>query len=151
MHRQSNATSIQLCSAFCPAARRKCSTAAIDHAVTGNGARYGSLENAFVYREKIVPNCTCNGKDSFGLARIDVAADPTLKQGDVVATGDNVKAALLAMHAAKERAAARETATNDRTALRGSSVPPRRGNAPATSATPQAAEAPAEIEDRPED
>ena len=150
MHRQSNATSIQLCSAFCPAAKTQVfNGSAIDHAVTGNGARYGSLENAFVYREKIVPNCTCNGKDSFGLARIDVAADPTLKQGDVVATGDNVKAALLAMHAAKERAAARETATNEKTAFRGSA--PATSRRDSASATPQAADAPAEIEDRPED
>lgn len=152
MHRQNNATSIQLCNAFCPAAKTQVFTgSAIEHAYTGNGARYSSLENAFVYREKVVPNCTCNGRDSFGLAKIDVAQDPTLKQGDVVATGDNVKAALLAMHAAKERAAARETAINDRTALRGTSTPPRRGNAPAASAAPPQADAPAEIEDRPED
>ena len=120
MHRQSNATSIQLCNAFCPAAKTQVfNGSAIDHASSSNGARYANLENAFVYREKIIPNCTCNGKDSFGLARIDVAADPTLKPGDVVATGDNVKAALLAMHASKERAAAREAAANDRPALRG--------------------------------
>ena len=47
-------------------------------------------------------NCTCNGKDAFGLAKIDVASDPTLKPGDIVATGDNQKAALIA--AASERA-----------------------------------------------
>ena len=121
MHRQGNATSIQLCNAFCPTAKTQVfNGSAIDHAVSGNGARYSSLENAFVYRDKIVPSCTCNGKDSFGLSRIDVAADPTLKAGDVVATGDNVKAALLAMHAAKERATAREAATNERVTLRGS-------------------------------
>ena len=97
MQRHSNATSIQLCNAFCPAAKTQVFNGSqIDHAVAANGARYANLENAFVYREKIVPNCTCNGKDAFGLAKIDVASDPTLKPGDIVATGDNQKAALVA-------------------------------------------------------
>ena len=97
MQRHSNATSIQLCNAFCPAAKTQVFNGSqIDHAVTSNGARYANLENAFVYREKIVPNCTCNGKDAFGLAKIDIASDPTLKPGDIVATGDNQKAALIA-------------------------------------------------------
>ena len=78
--------------------------------------RYADLDNAFVYRQKIVEGCSCNGKDSFGLARIDVAADPTLRPGDIVASGDNVKAALIAMHAAKERG----LAAAERPALRGS-------------------------------
>ena len=77
--------------------RRRCSTARRSTTRSpANGARYANLENAFVYREKIVPNCTCNGKDAFGLAKIDVASDPTLKPGDIVATGDNQKAALVA-------------------------------------------------------
>ena len=97
MQRHNNATSIQLCNAFCPAAKTQVfSGSAIDHAVANNGARYANLDNAFVYREKIVSGCTCNGKDSFGLAKIDVANDPTLRQGDIVATGDNQKAALAA-------------------------------------------------------
>ena len=111
----------------------------IDHAYAGNGARYADLNNAFVYRKKIVDGCTCSGRDSFGVARIDVASDPTLRPGDIVATGDNVKAALIAMQAAKERA--RDTAT-DRSAPRGSSrtatavpVPPA-AKAPAEAPTP---------------
>ncbi len=82
-------------------------------------------------------------RNSFGLAPIDVAADPTLRPGDIVASGDNVKAALIAMHASKERAAAREAAS-ERPALRGASrraaVAPQRTDAP-----------PAEPEERPED
>ena len=70
-----------------------------------------------MYRQKIVEGCTCNGKDSFGLARIDVASDPTLRPGDIVATGDNVKAALIAMAASKERIPARE-AVNEKPATR---------------------------------
>ena len=98
MQRRSNATSIQLCNAFCPAAKTAVFNGSqIDHAVASNGARYANLANAFVYRQKIVPGCTCNGKDEFGLAKIDVKSDPTLKPGDIVATGDNQKAALAAM------------------------------------------------------
>jgi len=105
MQRHANATSIQLCNAFCPAAKTQVFNGSqIDHAVARNGARYANLENAFVYREKIVPGCTCNGKDTFGLAKIDVASDPTLKPGDIIATGDNQKAALLAAANRKARA-----------------------------------------------
>lgn len=97
MQRHANATSIQLCNAFCPAAKTQVFNGSqIDHAVASTGARYASLDNAFVYREKIVPGCTCNGKDTFGLAKIDAAHDPTLRPGDIVASGDNQKAALLA-------------------------------------------------------
>src|SRR2546428_12835165 len=97
MQRHANAASIQLCHAFCPAAKTQVFNGSqIDHAVAHNGARYADLDNAFVYREKIVPGCTCNGKDTFGLAKIDVANDPTLRPGDIVASGDNQKAALLA-------------------------------------------------------
>jgi len=97
MQRHSNATSVQLCNAFCPAAKTQVfNGSAIDHAVAPNGARYADLDNAFVYREKILSGCTCNGKDPLGLAKIDIKSDPTLRRGDIVATGDNQKAALLA-------------------------------------------------------
>jgi len=106
MQRHANATSIQLCNAFCPAAKTQVFNGSqIDHAVASNGARYANLENAFVYREKIVPNCSCNGKTPFGLVTLDVSADPTLKPGDVVSTGDNVKAALIANAAKMAKAA----------------------------------------------
>jgi hypothetical protein len=140
MQRHSNATSVQLCNAFCPAAKTQVfNGSAIDHAVAPNGTRYASLDNAFVYREKIVSGCTCNGRDSFGLAKIDVANDPTLRQGDIVATGDNQKAALAAMAASKER----REALNDR--------PAPSGNASRRVASRPGAIAPAEAEERPED
>ena len=117
IQRHANANPAQLCSAFCPAAKTQVFNGSqIDHAYAANGQRYANLDNAFVYRKKVVEGCSCNGKASFGLARIDVAADPTLRPGDVVATGDNVKAALIAMHAAKERG----QAAAERPALRGS-------------------------------
>src|SRR2546421_6210458 len=116
MQRHANSTSIQLCNAFCPAAKTQVFNGSqIDHAVAHNGARYADLDNAFVYREKIVPSCTCNGKDAFGLAKIDVASDPTLRPGDIVASGDNQKAAL----AAAANRQARNTIT-EKAALRGS-------------------------------
>ena len=121
MQRHANATSIQLCNAFCPAAKTQVFNGSqIDHAVASNGARYASLDNAFVYREKIVPGCTCNGKDEFGLAKIDVAKDPTLRPGDIVASGDNQKAALLA--AANKLA--RSTITEKPAALRSKATKP---------------------------
>lgn len=143
MQRHNNATSIQLCSAFCPTAKTQVfNGSAIDHAVASSGARYADLDNAFVYREKIVSNCTCNGKDAFGLAKIDVAADPTLRPGDIVASGDNVKAALIAAAAAKERVTAREAA-NERPTLR--------GDASRRVASRPGPAAPAETDERPED
>jgi hypothetical protein len=138
--RYANATPVQLCSAFCPAAKTQVFNGGeIDHAVSSSGARYADLDNAFVYRQRLVADCTCNGRDAFGLAKIDVASDPTLKPGDIVATGDNVKAALTAMMAAKER---REAATNERTEKRAD--PSRR-----VAAKPFAP--PADPEERPED
>ena len=72
-----------------PRRRRWCSAARrIDGAVAPNGARYADLDQAFAYRDKTVPNCTCNGKDGLGLARIERPRDPTLRPGDIVATDD---------------------------------------------------------------
>jgi hypothetical protein len=117
IQRYANASPAQICNAFCPAAQTQVFNGSqIDHAYAANGQRYADLDNAFVYRQRIVEGCSCNGKDAFGLARIDVAADPTLRPGDIVATGDNVKAALIAMHAARERG----QAAAERPALRGS-------------------------------
>ncbi len=87
LQRHAGATPIQMCSAFCPAAKTQIFTGSpIEHAAASNGARYADLENAFVYRQKIVPGCTCNGRDSFGLAHIDVTQDTTLRAGDIVVT-----------------------------------------------------------------
>lgn len=75
------------CRAFCPAsATRIYRGRSIDSAVASNGSRYADLPNAYVYRRHLVPGCTCNGRDAFGLAPIAPLRDPTLKPGDVVAT-----------------------------------------------------------------
>jgi hypothetical protein len=86
---RSAATPIEICSAFCPASRTKIfSGSSIDHAVAHDGTRYSELGTAFAYRDRVVPGCTCNGKDAFGLVNMKAAEDPTLRQGDVVATAD---------------------------------------------------------------
>jgi hypothetical protein len=84
---RSAATPIEICNAFCPASRTKIfSGSGIDHAVAHDGTRYTELGTAFAYRDRVVPGCTCNGKDAFGLVNMQPAEDPTLRQGDVVAT-----------------------------------------------------------------
>jgi hypothetical protein len=85
-------TPAKLCSAFCPASRTKVfEGAGIDQATAPDGSRYAGLSTAHLYRKELVDGCTCNGKDAFGLAKIDLAADPTLRAGDVVATSDGLK------------------------------------------------------------
>ena len=89
-HNTSTAT--QLCSAMCPAAQTKIfSGSEIGRATARDGTRYSSLENAFLFRTRLVSSCTCNGKSSLGVASVDIKADPTLRAGDVVATGSPSK------------------------------------------------------------
>ena len=88
----SQASAAKTCSPLCPASKTAIFRGGrIDDATASNGDRYADIANAFVYRSKIVDGCTCNGKDALGLARIDVAADPTLKAGDVVVTAEGLK------------------------------------------------------------
>jgi Protein of unknown function (DUF2865) len=89
----SNSTPVQMCSAMCPAAKTKVFHGGeIASAADSTGARYSKLDQAFAYRKNVVPGCSCNGKDAFGLVTVDVATDPTLRAGDVVATTDGLKA-----------------------------------------------------------
>jgi hypothetical protein len=86
---QANArySAAQMCSAFCPASETRLYTGGgIDHAVGTDGHPYSELPNAYAYRKKLIANCTCNGKDVFGVARLAADADPTLQRGDVIAT-----------------------------------------------------------------
>jgi hypothetical protein len=87
IQRSSGADPAQVCSSFCPAAKTKIfSGSGIDHASARDGSRYADLQNAFTFRERIVPGCSCNGKDSVGLVTTPAAEDPTLRVGDIVAT-----------------------------------------------------------------
>ena len=84
---QAGLSAAEACHAFCPASRtRLYSGGGIDNAVAADGSRYADLDTAFLYRKQLVADATCNGRDRFGLARLDVKTDPTLRPGDIVAT-----------------------------------------------------------------
>ncbi len=88
-----NSTPVETCRAMCPASKTKVFYGSeIDRAAAADGAHYADLDGAFVYRQRLVSDCTCNGKDAFGLAPFDLSADPTLRQGDLVSTKDGFKA-----------------------------------------------------------
>ena len=91
IQRHASTSAAELCKAFCPAAQTMIFTGGkIDYAVGSNGRRYADLDNAFAYRDRVVDNCTCNGKDPYGLVRIDTSTDPTLRPGDIVATKEGL-------------------------------------------------------------
>ena len=71
IQRTAGANAAQLCSSFCPAAETKVfSGGGIDHAVASDGTPLRELRNAFAYRERTVENCTCNGRDPYGLVTL---------------------------------------------------------------------------------
>ena len=91
IQRHAGVTPAEVCHSFCPAAKTVVFTGSkIDSAVAQNGARYADLDTAFAYRNGLATNCTCNGKDGLGLARIETTTDPTLRPGDIVATNEGL-------------------------------------------------------------
>jgi hypothetical protein len=91
LQRHAGTTPAESCRSFCPTAQTMVfSGSKIGTAVAQNGTRYADLDNAFAYRNHVIDNCTCNGKDRLGLARVDTATDPTLRPGDIVATNDGL-------------------------------------------------------------
>lgn len=83
----------QMCQAFCPASTTKVYFgSSIDGAASQSGERYADSENAFAYRKALRSDCTCNGREPVGLAPVDLALDPSLKAGDVIATTDGLVA-----------------------------------------------------------
>jgi len=88
-----NATPVQMCQAFCPASPTKVFFGStIDSASSGTGERYADSENAFAYRKALRADCTCNGRDSAGLAPVDLTLDTSLRPGDVIATTNGLVA-----------------------------------------------------------
>ncbi len=86
-----NMSATELCKSFCPAANTKVFAGSkIDYSVASDGTRYADLDNAFLYRERTVDNCTCNGKTAGGLARLKPELDQTLRPGDIVATNEGL-------------------------------------------------------------
>lgn len=94
IQRVAGADAAQQCNAICPASKTSIysSSSSIELAVGPDGKRYSELNTAFVYRERIVPACTCNGKDAFGVVTPPVQNDPTLRPGDIVATNNGLMA-----------------------------------------------------------
>jgi Protein of unknown function (DUF2865) len=91
MEQMVNGTPVETCRAICPYSRTKVFFGSeIGAAVAPDGQHYANLDTAFVYRKQLVANCTCNGRDAFGLATFDVKNDPTLRPGDVVSTKDGL-------------------------------------------------------------
>jgi hypothetical protein len=75
----------KVCSAMCPATQTKVfSGKGIDNAFAADGQRYAASPNAFVYRTRVVENCTCNGRDPYGVVNVDLENDLTLEGGDLV-------------------------------------------------------------------
>jgi hypothetical protein len=78
-----------LCGSLCPASATKIySGTSIERAIGTDGGEYARLANAFVYRTRMVRDCTCNGDDPAGTAAVDIHSDPTLRPGDIVVTRD---------------------------------------------------------------
>ena len=83
----------ETCRAVCPYSKTKVFFGGeIGAAVAQDGQHYANLDKAFVYRKQLVANCTCNGRDAFGLAPLDVKTDPTLRPGDIVSTKNGLAA-----------------------------------------------------------
>ena len=76
-----------VCEGLCPAAKTKVFYGSeIAQATADDGSTYQKLANAFLYRERIVSDCSCNGRSPFGTANMKVEDDPTLQPGDLIAT-----------------------------------------------------------------
>jgi len=87
LEHMTNATPVETCRAMCPASKTKIFFGSeIGSAVAKDGEHYAALDTAFTYRQQIVPNCTCNGRNARGLAPFDLSSDPTLRPGDIVST-----------------------------------------------------------------
>ena len=81
------ATSKAVCEGLCPATKTKLFFGTeIGQATADDGSTYQRLPNAFAYRERMVPDCTCNGRDTVGIASMKIEDDPTLQSGDLIAT-----------------------------------------------------------------
>ncbi len=88
---QGGATSKAVCDGLCPAAKTKVFVGSeIAQATADDGNTYQRLPNAFAYRERIVPGCSCNGRDLGGTASMKLEDDPTLQPSDLIATNHGV-------------------------------------------------------------
>lgn len=83
----------ETCRASCPFSKTKVFFGTeISSAAAPDGQHYANLDTAFSYRKQLTANCTCNGKNAFGLAPFDVRNDPTLHAGDLISTKNGLVA-----------------------------------------------------------
>jgi uncharacterized protein DUF2865 len=78
-----------LCAAACPNATVavfRGSSGNLKDATDGDGKPYSALPNAFAYRSRLPPACSCQGDHKPGMASVAVEKDPTLEPGDIVVT-----------------------------------------------------------------
>ena len=88
----------EACQNFCPASETKAFYGdSIERASGRDGRSYSELPNAFRYRTELIPNCSCTGKTSVGLASVSLEQDKTLRAGDLVADEHGV------LHADRDR------------------------------------------------
>lgn len=80
------------CAALCPKAESRVyrGAGAID-AAEHEGRPYTALPNAFLYRTRLEPSCSCTGNGPLGLATLPIENDETLRSGDVVVTQDGAR------------------------------------------------------------
>ena len=91
LQRHAGASPAEVCRSLCPAAKTMVFTGGnIDGAVAHNGTRYADLDNAFAYRDKVVPTAPATARTGSGSRAWRPAADPTLRPGDIVATNDGL-------------------------------------------------------------
>lgn len=89
--RSSEQSRAATCSSLCPASDTEIFYgSSIDHATSESGKPYSSLPNAYRYRERLVSGCTCNGRDTVGLASISIGDDKTIRKGDMVVGEDGL-------------------------------------------------------------
>ena len=91
LQRTAGMTPVELCKSFCPASKTMVFYGGKIDTASSGGTRYADLDNAFIYKEKLVEGCTCNGKDPVGLAQVSLVTDPTLRAGDFVATNGGLQ------------------------------------------------------------
>jgi hypothetical protein len=70
-----------ICTAACPHAATSVfrTDRELKDATDADGKTYGALPNAFAYRSRVAPDCSCRGGKP-GLATVAVDKDPTLEQ-----------------------------------------------------------------------
>lgn len=84
----------EACSAMCPGASVRLYSSrngSIETARSDTGQHYTANANAFRFRERLVPGCSCQASITQGLARLSFAQDFTLRTGDVVVTEGGVR------------------------------------------------------------